>query len=864
MNRSTSERLIRGLIEAGFLLLLVLAPWPFGLVRPLPQAILYTGIAILLILWAIRLCLMEAPAFQVDTGLLCLTGLLLFNLFQTVPLPNWILDLISPHTNQLRHELIPQTPERLLGDAQPIPVPNLEQAQPLTFNTRVTESFAIPLFAILFVYALIRNNLSSIQARARFAWTAVVLGTVVAIFAFVQAVSSRYDEMYWTFKFESGRLFGPFMNRNHYTMFMHFCIGAAVGLLLETLDRHSSSSRRKRSWLDLFNILQTPRALWMMCALGMMLIATVYSQSRGGTLSIAAAILFASLVWWRRSSDRSQAWTLLLIFPIVIFALIWAGGKEFGSRLSVLTDKQALATSRLEIWQSFWPLVPEYPLAGTGGSTTPFVESLHREIPVVDNIWNLFTVTNEYLEALVEGGIIRLALMLILLVFLYRHGMRVVRSGDRKERGLTLGLLTGLVAVALHAFVEWGMHTPAVALMVVTGAAYLASAGRPSRPPMVLPRWGAATAALFLLASAVWLIMMGWHEEQLDRYQRAAERVAEGKDPGRWDLQIQYWQAAVELEPDNAVLRQRLGEACVNAYEEGREKRIREINAQQSAELIAAGISFPKPSLADLAIAYEMPRISAWDAERKSREKYLRPGLREWVISRNLCPLLYQPHTTIASYYWMFAAADPEMRYLDRAVRVFSSDPRLWYARGRLHLQQGKPDEAWADWRQSLTRSMKVLPEILLHARAQLNDRDIIDKVLPPKPDVIMKAADILYPDKASPERRLYPEKALGLLPPVSEEATDAKLRATLLHELGKREEAKRWYEAAIEEDQKKDRKNWNWDLHYEYAMLLYEMKNWKDAERELDRFIKGDQSNPKKKEATELLNKIKELGQLR
>ena len=345
---------------------------------------------------------------------------------------------------------------------------------------------------------------------------------------------------------------------------------------------------------------------------------------------------------------------------------------------------------------------------------------------------------------------------------------------------------------------------------------------------------------------------MGWHEEQVYRYSRAAERVMEGKDTGRWDVQIQYREAAVELEPDNAVLRQSLAEAYVDAYEEGRKQRSQEIAGMQAAGYIAAAFS-PKPSIADLAIASEMPRIAAWPEEQAAQKKYLRPGLYQWVVSRNLCPLLPQAHTAIASYHWMFATADPELRYLDRAILVFPGDPRLWYARGRVHLQEGKPDEAWHDWQESLKRSMKLLPEILPRARAAgLNDQEIIEKVLPPKTEVLMKSADILYPDLVASERERRPfmEKALELLPPATPDNTNARIRAVLLHSLGNREGAEKWYKEAITEEPT------NWELHYKYAILLYEMKNWSESQRELKNFLLHDPGNAK---AKELLQKVKE-----
>jgi hypothetical protein len=89
--------------------------------------------------------------------------------------------------------------------------------------------------------------------------------------------------------------------------------------------------------------------------------------------------------------------------------------------------------------------------------------------------------TGEYLELLVEGGVPGLALGLVtagLVLWLARRASR--RPESRSTRALALGALFALVATAAHAVVEFGLHIPAVLLLVTVLAAQVAGLEDPA------------------------------------------------------------------------------------------------------------------------------------------------------------------------------------------------------------------------------------------------------------------------------------------------------------------------------------------------------------------------------------------------
>ena len=89
--RTRSVRILRGTMEAVVLLMVFLSPWPFGSVHPPAEALLYAGVALLLVLWGLRMLVEGRFTWARCPVALCLAGLVLLALFQLAPLPPAVL-----------------------------------------------------------------------------------------------------------------------------------------------------------------------------------------------------------------------------------------------------------------------------------------------------------------------------------------------------------------------------------------------------------------------------------------------------------------------------------------------------------------------------------------------------------------------------------------------------------------------------------------------------------------------------------------------------------------------------------------------------------------------------------------------------
>ena len=160
----------------------------------------------------------------------------------------------------------------------------------------------------------------------------------------------------------------------------------------------------------------------------------------------------------------------------------WLGLERVEQRLTSLVTGEALK-SRLGLWRDACQLVPDFPLLGTGWGTFSFVEPLHRT-DARHQVVRTFA-HNELLEALVEGGILRLGLTLLLLGLIFVPDLRAVRQHWGKPiGGLALGALFGFTTLAFQSFGDFGIHLPAIALLAAVLSAQMVSLGQvsPSSP----------------------------------------------------------------------------------------------------------------------------------------------------------------------------------------------------------------------------------------------------------------------------------------------------------------------------------------------------------------------------------------------
>ncbi len=285
-------------------------------------------------------------------------------------------------------------------------------------------------------------------------------------------------------------VFSTFVNPNNAAGWLCLCVAVAAGWITWHLQpaRQSPSLRRGRLRISFFGRLWqrgveflADLTVWQIITLtGAALVAAgvAATQSRGGIVSLAAAIILTALC---RTTIRS--------FPIVLLLLAGFGFATFGvlqwldldagvvSEMETLKDLNQAAGSRPAHWLDSLNVVRDFPLFGTGlGSyrfATPAYSTHHT------GVW-FRNADNHYVDMVVEGGIVGLLLFVSIGAIGLMTGFAAWQQSKTKSRnaegpklsrrelsGIGTAVILGTLTQAAAAFLDYGVGLPAASSMLV-------------------------------------------------------------------------------------------------------------------------------------------------------------------------------------------------------------------------------------------------------------------------------------------------------------------------------------------------------------------------------------------------------------
>jgi O-antigen ligase/tetratricopeptide (TPR) repeat protein len=809
-------------MECVVLLLVVASPWAFGAVHALSEFILFAGVALLLVLWAMRMLVEGSLHWRRCPLALCLAGLFLLGVVQLTPLSAAVQEIMSPQAASLDAKLRPSQPEIVEGDEATAVSPS---SRTVSLYPGATRAVLLRLLAVFALFAVVRNCVAAPASLRRLCVVAAINGSLLALFALVQFFSSPPDVIYWTFP-TLGKVFGPFICRNHFPFYVNLCIGLSLGLLFST------ATGRRTGWLDgIQELLRRPSALWVGAALALMLSSVALSLSRGGILSLLGAGLLCLALLVMRKGTLSGLGVLAATLLLAVGLLTWFGVGAVEARLATLWQGDGLKDERLPVWSRVLPTAGQFPVWGSGYGTFAYVEPLSRQTGDRPDVLNDHP-HNEYLEMLIEGGAIGALLALLAIGLVLRRGVRAVRWGIPAHAGLALGGVFAFAAAALHSVADFGLHLPAIVVLLTVVAAQLMALpqkGSPASKDVSVSLWGLGPAfgAAAVVFAAVVLFCEGWKAERAERCRLAAAHCRSLPGLDRRLKQIRYFVAAAAWAPEDAWLQEELAESYEAALTEEQRQR-----AQQREALTAsAALAGPGSLLAatSAAAAVEWSRRAEYDRERARLTAALRSHLR----ARDLCPLLFKAQVRLAEESRWMQRSDPPSAYLQRALLILPCDPRILYAAGLHEMAEGRTENACSYWRRSLECSDVFLSPILARTDAGLAPAALAARVVPDQPAMLIAAAGrqttCLGEEAARPlfERTLIVLGARnGTL-----SAEEFHLKALAHRALGQRQEALAAYRSALEE---KPDDGWR----YEFAELLRRQGMLQEARRELSRIL--------------------------
>jgi O-antigen ligase len=267
--------------------------------------------------------------------------------------------------------------------------------------------------------------------------------------------------------------FGPFINRHHFAGYMELALALPLGLVF------TGSIEREKKFIYLF-------------AAGLMAVALIMTNSRGGFISLFAELLFlvATMELRRRHKHKKResgehkpriksaamkAGLALALVVALFGGVVLLGGEEALTRMvgSVNTDDPT--TGRAHFWSVTVDIIKHHPWVGTGLGAFGVVYTSYDSR---NGMYRLEQAHNDYLQVLSDGGIAGAVIGLFFVVSLFRMGFARRESRDDFRRGVATGALAGCFAVLVHSFFDFTLHTPANALLFLVLAALATMNGR--------------------------------------------------------------------------------------------------------------------------------------------------------------------------------------------------------------------------------------------------------------------------------------------------------------------------------------------------------------------------------------------------
>jgi O-antigen ligase len=321
----------------------------------------------------------------------------------------------------------------------------------IVFRTSAYKHDTIDSSLLFGAYAILcflagQTLLRSAQAR-KLAVILSVYGCAVASFSLLQGISPN-GKLYWLREPRlGGWIYGPYVNHNHYAGLMEMLV--PIPLVL-ALTRMAHKNER----------------LIAAAAAAIMAGTILLCGSRGGMLALLVELMVLAVVMVRQQKGMRLAVATGAFLVILIALSIWLGGADLGKRIfSISTEARSEISGglRWNIDRDAFRMFLKRPVTGWGLGTFPVV------YPQFRSFYTNFFVNqahDDYMQLLVETGLLGFGIMIWYLVLLYRKAWRKMGNWNADVSGaVALASLLGVTGILIHSAVDFNLQIPANAAL---------------------------------------------------------------------------------------------------------------------------------------------------------------------------------------------------------------------------------------------------------------------------------------------------------------------------------------------------------------------------------------------------------------
>jgi O-antigen ligase len=338
----------------------------------------------------------------------------------------------------------------------------LSPARALSLDPNATRLVIVQVVCLLIYFSATLIFVDTPKRLRALTRTITIFGFLLAMFGLTQFLTTDGSSVYWLRRLTQSQAFGPFINRHHFAAYMELSMALPLGLVF------SRSIENSKVPLYLF-------------AVGIMGVALITTNSRGGMLSLGAEILFLAMVAGpgllkgqrepRANRMRSALIRAGLAFGLVVLLIggaLLIGGSAAFTRLLGTPNAADPTSGRAHFWSVTIDVIKTHPFIGSGLGAFSVA---YTRFDTRNGLFRLEQVHNDYLQTLADEGVVGGVLGLAFIVILFRKGFARRETEDKFRRGVSTGALAGCFAVLIHSFFDFTLHTTANGLLFLILAA---------------------------------------------------------------------------------------------------------------------------------------------------------------------------------------------------------------------------------------------------------------------------------------------------------------------------------------------------------------------------------------------------------
>jgi O-antigen ligase len=445
-NSSRVALVLEGVIFYGLIALIVFTAIPYGTVDPWSQAVFECVAFFLALLWAVHGFLQGSWGIRTTSLTWPMLALVGFAVVQSLTLSR--------------------------SDQAGVKVLSAISADP--FETWI---FVLRTGALVLAYLMFVRFTSSQRKLSLLVHTIIVLAVASALFGIIRQTMQHADGFVLA-RLKAASGYAQFINKNHFAYLMELAFGLLVGAGL------ALGWRKERALLYLSGLIAISAAL-------------VLSLSRGGLLAMTSQVICAVFLLvnsrelstrgstegsqWLRAARSIVAKLILIgvLLTTIVGGVIWLGGDQLVTGVETATselansDESHEGARRRDIWRASWQMFRQHPIAGAG------LGGYWAEVPVYHEGSGGLTpqqAHNDYLEILASAGLIGAGILAWFAIALVKQARRSLQHLAGFQRAVALGAIVSLTGIAVHSFVDFGLHITINALVFMAVLAMVAQA----------------------------------------------------------------------------------------------------------------------------------------------------------------------------------------------------------------------------------------------------------------------------------------------------------------------------------------------------------------------------------------------------